>query len=546
METTPAGSLIARIHGNGVLGYVLFTPDASGNGRTVIKARIAGSNDRKESYNWKVHAFPQQANALGCSSINMGQMLVDLSSVHGQLPDDKDVVISTTAVNLFAEESHLNILGRTLVVHGMNSGILVCATILPAGKKKLYEAKFHYPISGSVRLIQTPTATGVLTEYMMFSDGSRLTSIHSWNIVQGSATDAELPNKLSLEAGRCSSLNPSGGSLLSRNQATPIPVSTEMPGVKGRSYQVLSNLRSLETSPVNFLVIFEESEPTKILACAPLTLIKGKRAVAKFSADRDSAVQGTITLTQETPFDPTKIESNLKLNAKAYSYGIDLLPTIRRRRNEPKACPNIKETIYNPFFKDPEEIPPEGAGTTDQFAVGDLSGKFGSLSGKDQEVFTSYDFNLPLYGQFSVVGRAIVIYAPDGPAISCTNIELDMGANLTTAYATFDVPLQGQFIFRQLAGDCSSESYVYIEISKPDGPNNFKTLNHPWHVHEKSVNAGKICFSPCFTKTHFKTTYHLHLSLSLMGGPSFLVPHSRSRNQLTLTLCLSLLTMTLS
>lgn len=200
-------------------------------------------------------------------------------------------------------------------------------------------------------------------------------------------------------------------------------------------------------------------------------------------------------MTQDSPFDATKVEVSLKLATSAYSYGIDLLPTIRRRKNEPKSCPNIRESIYNPFFKDPEEIPPEGTGTTDQFAVGDLSGKFGTLSGKTHEIFSTYDFNLPLYGQFSVIGRAIVIYAPEGPAIACTNIELIngdgfTGSNITTAYATFDIPLQGQFIFRQSTGDCYSDVYVYVEISKPDTGENKKSFNHPWHIHENAIDSG--------------------------------------------------------
>lgn len=263
-----------------------------------------------------------------------------------------------------------------------------------------------------------------------------------------------------------------------------------MPGVKGRSYQVVKNVKAFEGVPIVYLVLFEENDDSTIMACAPLTEILPKTARARFSSDSNSDVQGFITLTQDSPFDPTKVETNLKINKKAYSYGIDLLPTIRRRKNEPKSCPNVRETIYNPFFKDPEEIPPEGQGTTDQYAVGDLSGKFGTLSNKNHELYSSYDFNLPLYGSFSVVGRAVVVYAPDGPPIACSNIEV-FGVNITTAYATFDVPLQGQFIFRQPAGECFGDTYVYIEISKPDGDGATKTFNHPWHVHDQPVNAGK-------------------------------------------------------
>jgi hypothetical protein len=505
VDETPVGSLIAKIHGQGILGYVLFTPDAKNQGRTVIRARITTGSDsgRKDVFNWKIHSFPQQMTSLGCSSISIGPMLTDLSSLHGQIASDQDVVISSTAINLFTEENKNHILGRSLVLHSVSSGRLVCGTIMPpSSQKKVYEAKFHSTVSGSVKVIQTPIATAVLTEYMMFSDGSRVSSSHNWNIIQGVAAEATLDQRYKYEKNACQGLtNSQGGStLLSRNQAAQIPISTEMPGVKGRSFQVIPGLKSFDSAPVNFLAIMDPDDANKIITCAPLNLVRSRTAVAKFSSDPESEVQGSIAFTQETPFDPTKVDVNLRLTVKAYSYGIDLLPTIRRRRNEPKSCPNIRETIYNPFFKDPEEIPSEGNGSTDQFAVGDLSGKFGSLSGKEREVFTSYDFNLPLFGHFSVIGRAVVIYAPEGPAISCSNIELT-GSNVTTAYATFDVPLQGQFIFRQAGEQCYTDTYVYIEISKPDGADNKKTFNHPWHIHEQSVSTGNIyhSFSPHFS-----------------------------------------------
>lgn len=272
--------------------------------------------------------------------------------------------------------------------------------------------------------------------------------------------------------------------------SVPILVSSEMPGIKGRTYQALRNVKSIEEIPVVFFILYEPDETT-IMACSPLTEMLPKNARARFSNDPNGDVQGYINLSQESPFDPTKVEVNLKMMKNAYSYGIDILPSIRRRKNEPKACPNIKETIYNPFFKDPEEIPPEGQGTTDQYAVGDLSGKFGSLANKNTEVFMSYDFNLPLHGTFSVIGRALVLYAPDGPPVACSNIEV-VGVNITTAYATFDVPLQGQFIFRQPSGECNSDTYIYIEISKPDTSDSHKTSNHMWHIHEQPVNAGQL------------------------------------------------------
>lgn len=257
-----------------------------------------------------------------------------------------------------------------------------------------------------------------------------------------------------------------------------------MPGIKGRSYQTVRALPGLESLPAVYMLLYEENNPNIIKACVPLSVVRPKTAAAKFNSEE---VRGSMRFTQDSPMEPTKVEVNLFFGTNAYSYGIDVLPMIKRRKNEIRKCPNVKETIYNPFHTDPEEVPPPGRGTTDQYAVGDLSGKYGNLDGKTKEVFQKYDFNLNLYGYFSPIGRAVVIYAPEGPAIACANIEL-MSANMTTAYSTFDVPLQGQFIFRQPSDDCNGDTYIYIEVSKPPGgPGVSKTFNHPWHVHDKSV-----------------------------------------------------------
>lgn len=101
----------------------------------------------------------------------------------------------------------------------------------------------------------------------------------------------------------------------------------------------------------------------------------------------------------------------------------------------------------------------------------------------------STDYNLPLFGKNSIVGRALVFYDLEGNAVSCANIEL-LGGMINTAYATFDQPVQGQFIFRQMSNYCDDDVYVYVEISKPDTLNAARTDNHGWHIHEHAVKTG--------------------------------------------------------
>lgn len=118
-----------------------------------------------------------------------------------------------------------------------------------------------------------------------------------------------------------------------------------------------------------------------------------------------------------------------------------------------KKCPNIKETIFNPLRLDVENIPFEGQGTTDQFASGDLSGKFCSISYPPQSTnnykqdsnlpiktlnLHTVDYNLPLFGKNSIVGRALVFYDLEGNAVQCANIEL-LGGMINTGKLLFQV-----------------------------------------------------------------------------------------------------------
>ena len=50
-----------------------------------------------------------------------------------------------------------------------------------------------------------------------------------------------------------------------------------------------------------------------------------------------------------------------------------------------------------------------GGGTPDQFPIGDLSSKFGQLTGFTQVNAIFNDSNLPLYGATSIIGRSFVL-----------------------------------------------------------------------------------------------------------------------------------------
>ncbi len=61
---------------------------------------------------------------------------------------------------------------------------------------------------------------------------------------------------------------------------------------------------------------------------------------------------------------------------------------------------------WNPREVDPKKSPPPASGTSDQYELGDLSGKFGTLENAEDYMTAYNDTNLPLYGYETVLGNA--------------------------------------------------------------------------------------------------------------------------------------------
>ena len=118
--------------------------------------------------------------------------------------------------------------------------------------------------------------------------------------------------------------------------------------------------------------------------------------------------------------------------------------------------------------------------------VGDLSRKYGMLSGKETLTATYTDFNLPLFGINSVMGRSIVIHKDEtgGPRWVCANIKDTV--SMTVAMATFTFPVIGHVLLQQHEGAALSETSVYVELDYGDGTTT-GTTGHSWAVHANPV-----------------------------------------------------------
>ena len=79
---------------------------------------------------------------------------------------------------------------------------------------------------------------------------------------------------------------------------------------------------------------------------------------------------------------------------------------------------------WNPYNVNPSLSPLPAVGTSDQYELGDLSGKFGKLDGLGSLHAVYNDTRLPLFGTSSVLGRSVVINKKDkNVRWSCSSIE---------------------------------------------------------------------------------------------------------------------------
>ena len=75
----------------------------------------------------------------------------------------------------------------------------------------------------------------------------------------------------------------------------------------------------------------------------------------------------------------------------------------------------------------------------DKYEVGDISGKFGTLVGKDNFNARFVDVQMDLFGRYSILGRGLVIHRNDagGSRWICSNISPATNSKQLSATANF-------------------------------------------------------------------------------------------------------------
>ncbi|KAK4875753.1 hypothetical protein RN001_012175 [Aquatica leii] len=283
------------------------------------------------------------------------------------------------------------------------------------------------------------------------------------------------------------------------------------------------------------LVIYDDFGPKargERLACSKIGAIYRKKAVAQdwFPNGSPASVQGKIEFYQQTEYDITNVEVSLEGLNDNKGYHVHITPI-----QENLQFPCEASTVYdhwNPLKVDSSSSPKNYRGTSDQYEMGDLSGKFGSL---ENHTIYKHDYNdtmLPLFGPRSILGRSIVIEKRvKGSRWACTTIERGYSsseAREIRAIASFHHPhgyAYGYMRMKQLIYNDGSQSDTVIEISLryPGKRDSNITRDHHWAIYVNPVGvdaavktqntrcvAGGYVWNPYYTQLADPTNTELY------------------------------------
>ncbi|XP_042605270.1 uncharacterized protein LOC109064071 [Cyprinus carpio] len=432
----------------GVTGWIFF--DSTENKSTV---NLTGTGTCR--YNISLTMFPVMYGhfASPCQKSHIGD------SVFTFTVDQPQAAVNVST--LF--EQHISLDALSVLVNTCN-GTRICAGLTSKSQVRTWRARFFSPVAGNVYIRQ-----------VMGEAGARvLSDLRNVNLTRTFSNVTILVSQSS--ATSCNALL-GNLDLKSLTKLGVLNVGSPLEPVKSRLE--ISNL----TSNVRFAVLDLSSS----YMCAEIRSIATKVVSAVVSMQ---GIKGYFSFHQPSPFDLTTITVNLKnLNRRVGPYHVHQFPLPQMRSLPDSSCSNNNlGGHWNPFnvnTQAPAYPPPRGS-THDLFEVGDLSARHGSLENTNNFQATFTDWNLPLFGRNSIVGRSVVMHMPNSTRFACASISYP--GEVTVAKAAFRGLVVGTILFTQLSSDPYSDVSVFMDLSygQPSAPS---TVNHNWHVHNYPIST---------------------------------------------------------
>lgn len=479
-------TLVARVSVGGVKGTVIFTQANPGE-QVTVTVGLSGPNVAQAS-TWQLHTFRVDYDVRNpCDVTRLGPRI--LSSVSGGTTNGSE---TKSGLELWGINS---IEGRSIAFLNTSGSPVACATVENSGDYVTARATFRKTVLGHITFRQHKVSTSSLTRLTvdLYSDGSESSARNlEWRIVEGGeCTTAGTVYNPGSVTGVCNSNNHASCAVGDLNgKLRAVSVGATM----GSSRMTLADLNlplsGAQSALGKTVQLFVSGQSTPV-ACATILVFNARTGIATFDND---GVTGTITMTQPSPLDPATTMVNLRnLRSKAGGYHVHKYPVPQRQSKDQALCSGQSVSgHFNPFGIVYDASSPAAAATTEEaYEVGDLSKKYGLLTGSDTKSATYTDFNLQLFGINSVLGRSIVIHYDQtgSPRWVCANL-LDTSA-LTSALATFTYPVIGHVLLQQRMGEAEAETTVYYRLDYSDGATG-PTSGHSWAVHVNAVNQDML------------------------------------------------------
>eukprot|EP00095_Tigriopus_kingsejongensis_P007890 snap_masked-scaffold720_size106930-processed-gene-0.10 protein:Tk07890 transcript:snap_masked-scaffold720_size106930-processed-gene-0.10-mRNA-1 annotation:"hypothetical protein L798_15715" len=448
----------------------------------------------------------------------------DLSGKYGTfegLDEHQGAYIDPT-LSLFGS---LSIVGRSVVIHESPIPLRwTCANVDLVDRELITAvATYTYPIAGRIIFRQEmddPFAdTQIFVESLVYSDGTKNdTDDHRWHV------HTAIPGKDYFNwTGRCLSAKGHFNPYLVNqeeniynecvNEHTPYrcelgDLSNKLGRltVAGRKSNIKSTLQFFTdinlplTGPIGIIgrsiVIHDDKAPEhrgERMACTGIYRQYRHKAVAQNwfgNGVVPPPVDGKLEFIQDTSRSTAHTLVDLKgLDQEAYAYHIHLIPV--QDQLEFPCTGDAVGDHFNPFNYDASSSPKPGEGTPDQYEIGDLSGKYGSLDGRNEFRGIFNDTNLPLFGVNSIVGRSVVIHKKyKAQRWACASIGWGFDpdeAREIRAVASFHHPngyAWGYIQFSQVVyhDGSSTDTSILVRLKHPGKTNKDFTSGHNWSI----------------------------------------------------------------
>lgn len=514
---------------SGIKGYVIFSRSQY-DGPTSVMVNLTGIN---ETLAWRIHQLPMIYDgnaAMSCSAVGAvfdpGMAMEagdyknscslqntarfgacafgDLTGLLGNLDADSSQQNFTNQSLKIPIKGPHSIMGRTLVLYSGETPT-ACALITPTRPMLTAVAAFKAPIAGVVFLRQVDVNSDTIVFVNLFYvNDATSEEIFTWQIQDSASceTASTLFNPDGKDNSSCNQTmqnNCSIGDLKSKHGNIMLSMATKNQS-KTKAAFTDSNLPLSGAKSVvgKVIVLFSSNDTQKPFACAKIMKVKPKVVKASFDPKIHDGVGGYLKITQPSPFDPSTTEVNLTgLRKESQGYHVHNYPSPwQMQYTGMESCAGgYLGGHWNPFGIDTSSSPPPGSGTDDEYEIGDLSGKYGSLLNLTSYSEEHIDYNLPLFGKNSIHGRSIVIHkmkTMGGLRWVCADVRQVMeGGDMfeMKSKITFTGPsLKGYILLIQYKENENSmmpeETSIYVDLKYVSNSSQ-KSLNHKWHVHVK-------------------------------------------------------------